>query len=83
MEEKKGVPLRQFVREQPEVLETAAADIQLTFIRERLEDYDSVQEAYQAGGLLTGALNSILDETFCQELLAPVQQAYEDEFLNF
>ena len=35
--------------------------------------------AYQKGGMVKADIDSILAAEFCQELLAPVDAAYEDE----
>ena len=79
MKEKKGALLRQAVRARPELLEQAAARITSRFVQERLMEHGSLQDAYEAGGMVTGELNSILAEDYCQDLLAPVVEAYEDE----
>ena len=76
--EKEGILLQQAVRLNPELLEKAAEKL-APFPRQRLEDFDSVEAAYHAGGLVAGSINSILAEEYCADLLAPVYQAYEDE----
>ena len=70
--------IQQIVRQTPELLEKAATHLP-AFARRRLDDYASVQAAYQAGGMIAGILKSILAEDFCAEVLAPVYEAYEDE----
>ena len=77
--EKKNALLRQAVRTNPELLEYAADKIQSHFARERLATYNSRQEAYRDGGIVTAEINAILAKEFCQDLLAPVNAAYEDE----
>ena len=72
MLEKRNALIRQAVRATPELLEHAAAKITSSFIRERLMEYDSVKDAYGAGGSVTGDINSILAEAFCADLIAPV-----------
>ena len=79
MQEKQRALLRQAVRQTPALVEQAAARIDLAFIRERFEDYDTLEDAYHAGGMVTGAINSILAEELCKDLIAPVVEAYEDE----
>ena len=79
MHEKKGALLRQAVRARPELLEQAAAKITSIFIRERLMEYDSVKDAYEASSMVAGEINSILAEAFCADLIAPVIAAYEAE----
>lgn len=77
-DEKIAVLIQQIVRQTPELLEKAATHLP-AFARRRLDDYESVQAAYKAGGMITGILKGILAEDFCAEVLAPVYQAYEDE----
>ena len=79
MLEKRNALIRQAVRARPELLEQAAAKIMSSFIRERLMEYDSVKDAYGAGGSVTGDINSILAEEFCADLIAPVLAVYEAE----
>ena len=79
MSEKRGALLRQAVRANPELLELAATKIQSYFARERLASYNSLQEAYRDGGMVTAEINHILATEFCQDLLVPVVAAYEDE----
>ena len=79
MSEKRSALLRQAVRLNPELLELAAERIQSHFVRERLASYNSLHEAYRDGGMVTAEINHILAEEFCQDLIAPVVTAYEDE----
>ena len=79
MLEKRNALIRQAVRARPELLEQAAVKITSSFIRERLMEYDSVKDAYEAGGMVAGEVNSILAEAFCADLIAPVLAAYEAE----
>ena len=71
--------IRQVVHAQPELIESAAECIQSNFIRNRLLEHGSAMEAYQKGGMIKAEIDSILAEEFCQDLLAPVHTAYEDE----
>ena len=71
--------LRQAIYADPRRVEAAAERIQSYIVRQRLEAHDSAIEAYQKGGRVTAEINAILAEEFCQELLAPVVSAYEDE----
>ena len=77
-DEKVAVLIQQAVRQNPELLEKAATQLP-AFARRRLDDYESVQAAYQAGGMVAGTLKGVLAEDFCAELIAPVYEAYEDE----
>ena len=71
--------LRQVVHTEPELVEAAAERIQSYIVRQRLEAHDTPLTAYQKGGMVTAEINAILAAEFCQELLAPVVAAYEDE----
>ena len=71
--------LRQAVHAQPELVEAAAERVQAYIVRQRLEEHPSAMEAYQKGGMVTAEINAILAAEFCQELLAPLVAAYEDE----
>ena len=71
--------LRQAVHADPRLVEAAAARIQSYIVRQRLEAHDTALTAYQKGGMVTAEINAILAEEFCQDLLAPVVEAYEDE----
>lgn len=79
MLEKQNALIRQAVLANPALLEQAAAMISSGFIRDRLMEYDSVKDAYAAGGSVAGDINNILAKEFCADLVAPVYEAYEDE----
>lgn len=79
MLEKQNALIRQAVLANPALLEQAAAMISSGFIRDRLFEYNSVKEAYAAGGSVAGDINNILAKEFCADLVAPVYAAYEDE----
>ena len=79
MLEKQNALIRQAVLANPELLEQAAAKIASGFVRDRLMEYDSVKDAYAAGGSVAGDINNILAKEFCADLVAPVYAAYEDE----
>lgn len=77
--EKQSALIRQAVRANPELLEQAAEHISSNFARNLLENYDSIEEAYTVGGMITGELNGILAERYCADLVAPVIAMYEAE----
>lgn len=79
MLEKRSALLRQAVRTDPGLLDQAAARIQSHYALARLPDYNSLQEAYRDGGLVTAEINGILAKEFCADLLAPIYEAYETE----
>ena len=76
---KRKTLLLQAVHADPELVEAAAARVQSYIVRQRLEAHDTALAAYQKGGMVAAEINAILAAEFCQELLAPVVAAYEDE----
>jgi len=76
---KRATLIRQAVHAHPELVEKAAERIQSYMIQERLDEHDSVMEVYQRGGMVKAEIDGILAEEFCQDRLAPVTAAYEDE----
>ena len=76
---KRRTLLRQAVHADPQLVERAAERIQAHIIRQRLNEHPSAIAAYQMGGMVAAEINAILAEEFCQELIAPVKAAYEDE----
>ena len=76
---KRDTILRQAVHADPALVESAAKRIQSYFVRERLLEQVSAREAYQKGGMVKAEIDGILAAEFCQELLAPVVEAYADE----
>ena len=71
--------LRQAVHADPGLVDAAAEKIQSYIVRERLVEQPSAMAAYQKGGMVAAEINAILAAEFCQDLLAPVNAAYEDE----
>ena len=47
--------------------------------RRRLEEYDTATKAYQESGMVKVAIDEVIADEFCQDRLAPVVEAYEDE----
>ena len=76
---KRGNIIRQAVHADPGLVEAAAERIQSYIVRQRLVEHPSAMEAYQKGGMVAAEINAILAAEFCQDLLAPVVAAYEDE----
>ena len=79
MLEKQSALLRQAVCTTPGLLENAAAKITSAFVRERLADYESIQEAYNVERVVAGDIHSILAKDCCADLIAPVIEMYEVE----
>ena len=76
---KRRTLIRHAVHADPHLVERAAERIHSYIVRQRLDKHDSALEAYQKGGMVAAEINAILAEEFCQDLLAPVVAAYEDE----
>ena len=76
---KRRTLLRQAVHADPRLVEAAAERVHSYIVRQRLDEHDSAIEVYQKGGMVAAEINAILAAEFCQELLAPVVAAYEDE----
>ncbi len=76
---KRKTLLRQAVHTEPDLVEAAAERIHSYIVRQRLEAHDTALTAYQKGGMVAAEINAILAAEFCQDLLAPVVAAYEDE----
>ena len=76
---KRRTLLRQAVHADPHLVERAAERIQSYIVRQRLVEQPSAIAAYQKGGMVAAEINAILAAEFCQDLLASVVAAYEDE----
>ena len=71
--------LRQAIQSDSEIVERAAERIELPLIRNRLLEYDTAMQAYKEIPMVKAEIDAILADDFCQELLAPVVSAYEEE----
>ena len=71
--------VRETVRAKPEIIEQAATCIENPFVRNRLNEYNSPTEAYEERSMVKAEIDAIIAAEFCQDLLAPVVAAYEDE----
>ena len=76
---KRGNLLRQAIQADSEIVERAAERIELPLIRKRLLEYDTTMQAYKEIPMVKAEIDAILADDLCQELLAPVVSAYEDE----
>ena len=76
---KRNTLLRQAVHADPGLVDAAAERVQSYIVRQRLVEQPSAMAAYQKGGMIAAEINAILAAEFCQDLLAPVNAAYEDE----
>ena len=71
--------LRQAIQADPALVERAVARIDNNFVRKRIEKCDTAMQAYKEYPIVKSYIDAILADDFCQELLAPVVAAYEDE----
>ena len=71
--------LRQSIHAEPELIEQAAGHITMPFVLKRLNEYESVKEAYDERGMVKAQIDQIIIDTFCQEQMAPVVAAFEAE----
>ena len=71
--------VRQAIQADPMLIEKAAERVETYHPRKRLEEYDTATEAYQESSMVKVAIEEVIADKFCQDLLAPVVAAYEDE----
>ena len=71
--------LRQAIQADPELVERAVATIDNNFVRRRIEECDTAMQAYKEYPIVKSYVDEILADNFCQELIAPVVSAYEEE----
>ena len=71
--------LRQAIQADPMLIEKAAERVTLIHPRRRLEEYDTATEAYQESSMVKVAIEEVIAQEFCQDLLAAIIRTYEDE----
>ena len=71
--------LRQSIHAEPELIEQAAERITIPFVLKRLNEYDSVKEAYDESRMVKAQVDQMIIDAFCQEQMAPVIAAFEAE----
>ena len=71
--------VRQAIQADPMLIGKAAERVKTYHPRKRLEEYDTATEAYQESSMVKVAIEEVIAEEFCQDRLAPVTAAYEDE----
>ena len=76
---KRNTIVRQAIQADPMLIEKAAERVETYHPRKRLEEYDTATEAYQESSMVKVAIEEVIAEEFCQDRLAPVTAAYEDE----
>ena len=71
--------VRQAIQADPMLIEKAAERVHLMHPRRRLEEYDTATEAYQESSMVKVAIEEVIAQEFCQDLLAAIIRTYEDE----
>ena len=71
--------LRQAIQADPELVERAVARIDNNFVRRRIEECDTPMHAYKAYPAAKAYIDDIIAAEFCQDILAPVVETYENE----
>ena len=71
--------VRQAIQADALLIERAAERVEMHHPRKRLEEYDTATEAYQDSPMVKVAIEKVIADEFCQDRLAPIVAAYEDE----
>ena len=71
--------VRQVIQADPMLIEKAAERLTLIHPRRRLEEYDTVTEAYEESTMVKVAIEEVIAEQFCQDRLVSIVEGYEDE----
>ena len=76
---KRATILRQSIHADPELIQQAAERITIPFVLRRLNEYDSVKEAYDESRMVKAQIDQMIIDAFCQEQMTPVIAAFEAE----
>ena len=71
--------VRQAIQADPLLIEKAGECVETYHPRKRLQEYETATEAYQESSMVKVAIEEVIADEFCQDRLAPVNAAYEDE----
>ena len=71
--------VRQAIQADPTLIEKAAERVETHHPRKRLQEYDTATEAHRESPMVKVAIDEVIADEFCKDLLAPVNAAYEDE----
>ena len=71
--------LRQSIHAEPELIEQAAERITIPFVLKRLNEYNSVKEAYNESRMVKAHIDEMIIDAFCQNQMAPVIAAFAAE----
>ena len=71
--------LRQAIQADPTLIEKAAEHVETHHPRKRINEYDTATEAYHASTMAKVAIEEVIADHFCNDELAPIIEAYENE----
>ena len=71
--------VRQAIQVDPTLIENAAERVAFIHPRRRIQEYDTATEAYHDSTMVKVAIEEVIAEHFCQDRLAPIVEAYENE----
>ena len=71
--------VRQAIQADPTLIEKAAERVETYHPRKRLGESEKATEAYQESPMVKVAIEEVIAKEFCQDQLAPITEAYEDE----
>ena len=71
--------VRQAIQADPTLIEKAAERVETHHPRKRLGEYEKATEAYQKSPMVKVAIDEVIADDFCNDRLAPITEAYEDE----
>ena len=71
--------VRQAIQADPTLIEKAAERVKTHHPRKRLQEYEKATEAYQKSPMVKVAIDEVIADEFCNDRLAPITEAYEDE----
>ena len=71
--------VRQAIQADPTLIEKAGERVETYHPRKRLEEYETATEAHQESPMVKVAIEEVIADEFCKDLLAPITAAYEDE----
>ena len=71
--------IRQAVHADPSLVEQALERIDMPLVRNQVNKYDSLVEAYKSSAVVKTQVDEVIANEFLKDELAPVQTAYEDE----
>ena len=71
--------VRQAIQADPTLIEKAAERVETHHPRKRLQEYEKATEAYQKSPMVKVAIDEVIADDFCNDIIAPITEAYEHE----